>query len=119
MARGTWIAAETGTRRTSPHLYAGIETALFWEPGSVEAILGGGTPTEIADDDPRRVVDAAQAEHSDTMIAAIWNSDLDPDDKLELINILLSEREEARAQADRRTLDRLAERVRLRRRYAS
>jgi transcriptional regulator with XRE-family HTH domain len=43
--RATWSNAETGTRRTLEHNHVGIERALSWRPGSIEAILAGGEPT--------------------------------------------------------------------------
>ncbi|WP_328339457.1 helix-turn-helix domain-containing protein [Micromonospora sp. NBC_00421] len=43
--RATWSNAETGARRTAEHNYAGIERALGWQPGSIDAILAGGEPT--------------------------------------------------------------------------
>jgi hypothetical protein len=50
--RGTWASAESGERRTAEVNLAGIEEALEWEPGSIDAILAGGEPT------PRRIMTA-------------------------------------------------------------
>lgn len=49
--RATWSTAESGTRRTSEHNWAGIERALGWRTGSIAEILQGGEPT-LADDEP-------------------------------------------------------------------
>lgn len=43
--RATWSSAEAATRRTAEYHYAGIENALQWAPGSIDAILSGGAPT--------------------------------------------------------------------------
>ncbi|MEU1240085.1 helix-turn-helix transcriptional regulator [Micromonospora parva] len=48
--RATWSTAESGTRRTSEHNWAGIERALGWTTGSIAAILGGGDPTPVNDE---------------------------------------------------------------------
>lgn len=42
--RNTWIGAESGGRATQGRHYAGIETALGWASGSIDAILAGGDP---------------------------------------------------------------------------
>ncbi|WP_329520553.1 helix-turn-helix domain-containing protein [Spirillospora sp. NBC_01491] len=43
-------AIRRGEYRPSPHTARGIETALQWAPGSVDAILGGGQPTPVVPD---------------------------------------------------------------------
>lgn len=45
LARNTWASAEAGTRHIAERTASGIEVALEWAPGSVEAILAGGEPT--------------------------------------------------------------------------
>lgn len=45
MDRGTWTAAERGTRDTEDYIYAAIERALQWLPGSAQAVLAGGQPS--------------------------------------------------------------------------
>lgn len=52
MDRGTWSSAETAERRTAEYHYAGIETALQWAPGSIDAILAGGEPTALVAQSP-------------------------------------------------------------------
>lgn len=47
VARNTWSDAEEGVRDVQTKMYAGIEAALRWEPGSVQRILAGGEPTEL------------------------------------------------------------------------
>lgn len=48
--RDTWTAIEEGTRNTRADKYAGIEQALMWVRGSIEAILGGGRATNIGEE---------------------------------------------------------------------
>lgn len=43
--RATWASMEKGTRRTAEYQYTGIEYALDWTLGSIDAILDGGEPT--------------------------------------------------------------------------
>lgn len=63
--RDTWKAAELGTRRTSDATYTGIETALRWQPGSIEKILIGQDPEpadcagETQPDEEQRIIDRA------------------------------------------------------------
>lgn len=47
IARGTWIALEDGSRETEAYNYAGIERALGWVFGSIDAILAGVDPTPV------------------------------------------------------------------------
>lgn len=47
VSRGTWEALEEASRRTRDAGYAGIERALRWRHGSIEAILHGGDPTPL------------------------------------------------------------------------
>lgn len=116
----TWTRVERGqpVRNVS---YRGIERALGWSLGSADAIMEGGDPTPDVRGDVTRGAGGADdqssrhSSQSDIMISAIWNSDLPDDDKLELIEVLRAERNEA----DRRVMDRLVERKRLRQRYAS
>jgi hypothetical protein len=39
---------EHGVRKASPGTYAILENTLAWAPGSIETILAGGEPTEVA-----------------------------------------------------------------------
>src|SRR6478752_10761784 len=39
---------EHGVRKASPGTYAMLENKLAWAPGSIETILAGGEPTEVA-----------------------------------------------------------------------
>lgn len=56
IARNTWSGAEKGRTRTAEHNWPGIEQALRWAPGSIEAILAGGEPTiEESQRPPSRV----------------------------------------------------------------
>lgn len=50
--RGTWSSAENAERRTAEYHYAGIETALQWAPGSIDAILSGGEPADVVAQGP-------------------------------------------------------------------
>ncbi len=43
--RATWAAAESTRHRLGERLWAPVERALAWGPGSVAAILDGGQPT--------------------------------------------------------------------------
>ncbi|NUS74289.1 MAG: hypothetical protein HOQ05_12920 [Corynebacteriales bacterium] len=63
-ARNTWINMETGTTKPRDSKWAGIERALLWARGSVQAILSGAEPT-LADsigaedeevEDPARII---------------------------------------------------------------
>lgn len=46
-SRMTWWEWEKGRRHPYDYNYPGIETAMQWEPGSVQAILDGGAPTPL------------------------------------------------------------------------
>src|SRR6476659_5228128 len=46
---------EHGVRKASPGTYAILENKLGWAPGSIDAILVGGEPTEAAVDPHRSV----------------------------------------------------------------
>ena len=39
---------EHGVRKASPGTYAMLENKLAWAPGSIDTILAGGEPTEVA-----------------------------------------------------------------------
>jgi hypothetical protein len=39
---------EHGVRKASPGTYAMLENKLAWAPGSIDTILAGGEPTELA-----------------------------------------------------------------------
>lgn len=53
--RATWGALERGDRETEDYVFGGVERALKWAPGSVDAVLAGGEPavtTEAKPEDP-------------------------------------------------------------------
>jgi len=50
MARGTWTDLEAGKRETRQHQYDAIEEVLRWKSGSIDAIIGGGEPTPLAEE---------------------------------------------------------------------
>lgn len=45
VSRMTWYEWENGRRAPRDYNFAGIDEAMEWEPGGVEAILAGGDPT--------------------------------------------------------------------------
>lgn len=51
-SRTTWINWEKGEAQPERFNYIRIETALRWQPGSVNAILEGGAPTPLEDVQP-------------------------------------------------------------------
>lgn len=62
-ARNTWVNMETGATKPRDSKWAGIENALAWEQGSVQAVLNGDEPTEmiaavteVFDEDPAGVI---------------------------------------------------------------
>ena len=46
---------EHGVRKASPGTYAMLENKLAWAPGSIDTILAGGEPTEVASNCTRAV----------------------------------------------------------------
>jgi hypothetical protein len=48
-----WFEWETGRRQPRDSNYGGIDTAMKWEPGGVDAILDGREPTLLPESDPR------------------------------------------------------------------
>lgn len=46
--RGTWTGLERGHRATEDYVYARIEKVLAWKPGSIDNVLGGGDPEQLA-----------------------------------------------------------------------
>lgn len=44
--RNTWAALERGERETEDYIFGGVERALRWKTGSVDAILAGGNPAQ-------------------------------------------------------------------------
>jgi transcriptional regulator with XRE-family HTH domain len=92
MARNTWAGLESGERRTAEHRFAAIERALDWEPGSVDAILAGGTAT------PRPTGTPATATPRDEEIELVANDpDLDNAMKTEIIKLIYERRDRDRA----------------------
>lgn len=57
--RATWTSAENGTRTIAVHNRAGVERALGWAAGSVDAVLEGSEPADLppptspVSDDPK------------------------------------------------------------------
>lgn len=49
VSRNSWIGWENGTTTPEQYNFPKIERALRWAPGSVEATLDGGDPTELAE----------------------------------------------------------------------
>lgn len=92
--RNTWSSAEAASRRTAEYHYAGIERALQWAPGSVDAILAGGDPTEL-DAQP---LPAAGIRDEEVGIV-LDDPDLDNRAKKRIIEIILDRRERDRAAA--------------------
>lgn len=45
--RATWTGLEAATKETERYIYGPIERVLRWEPGSIDAIVGGGEPTAL------------------------------------------------------------------------
>jgi hypothetical protein len=67
VARNTWDGVETGQRKLAEFNYAGVEVALNWAHGSIDAVLTGGHPTplsappepvEVRDDTERDIMDS-------------------------------------------------------------
>lgn len=52
--RATWSALERGERETEEYIFAGVERALDWDTGSIDAILRGDppAPTRAAEPTP-------------------------------------------------------------------
>lgn len=88
--RATWSNAETGTRRTLEHNYAGIERALGWMPGSIEAILSGGEPA----------ADLSAAEDVDEELRLVrTDPQLNEEMRERIIALILERRERERSAA--------------------
>jgi len=87
--RGTWEALESCTRATRDHNYAGIERALRWQAGSIEAILTGGTPTPLPGSPPFEDPDVdpeTGTKYVDPVEQEIWRLDLlTPEDRRAVI----------------------------------
>ena len=86
--RATWTSAETGRRKTYEHLYAAIERALLWAPGSIETVLAGGDPLPVADPT------AAELARIDHAVDMIYQSPIEAGEKLEAIMALDRRRRE-------------------------
>lgn len=124
MAAVTWGRVEKA-QPVRGLTYAGIERALGWPAETVNALLAGEMeqppeshrPAHAAPDPAYRERADALA-RDDALIESIWASDLSDEDKLELVKIVIDERTEAIATADRRARERFAERLRWRREQA-
>ena len=126
VARGTWTALEDGSRRTSDSNYAGVERALFWTTGSIEAILAGrkpiaepvsighttGASTTTYTSSTGGVVRTGthqDADKDDPALTKVMRSDLSDDKKRKLVRLLIAEREDA----ERRRVARAEDLIRL------
>jgi hypothetical protein len=90
--RATWTSAENAIRQLAEYNYAGVEAALEWEPGSVEAVLAGDTAT------PRPAGTTATPASRDEEIALVADDpDLDNEMKQRIIEMIFERRERDRA----------------------
>lgn len=124
IAAVTWGRVEKGLP-VRGITYAGIERVLGWPPDTAKGMLTGDLETpppahrpahaapEPTDQERRDRADALARD--DALIDSIWASELSDEDKLELVQIVIDERAEAIATADRRARERFAERLRWRR----
>jgi hypothetical protein len=91
--RDTWAAIEEGTRNTQPSKYAGIERALGWGAGSIEAILDGGDPKPITRGGPAHDLDLQDLREKVEWFrteAEVFEADreLDPEIRMEMVTSL-------------------------------
>jgi hypothetical protein len=94
--RATWTSAEAATRRIAEYNYAGIEAALDWEPGSVDQVLAGGTPTpRISSAGGTTPTTTAQRDEEVDLVAN--DPDLDNAMKAEIIALIYERRDRDRA----------------------
>lgn len=93
--RDTWADAENARRRISEHNYAGVEDALAWTRGSIDAILAGGAPAPREDG-----AEAEAVEGPDEEIDLV-RSDPNLDDamKAQIIELIRERRERDKAAA--------------------
>lgn len=98
--RGTWTAAERGTRQTEEYMYAGIERVLRWAPGSIDDIMAGGEPTiqqPAEATEPARPAETPGPLPDDEAIIKVMRSDRIPEDqKRRIVRILIDDRERER-----------------------
>ena len=94
ISRATWTAVEDGSRETEPYNYGLVEKVLGWAPGSIEAVLAGGEPTELDGyETPGSTDSETAAGNADRVIAAIvevLNSSISGSTKLRLIEGLIA-----------------------------
>lgn len=109
VARNTWSGAESAARQLTERNYAGIESALYWQPGSVEAILAGGDPIELPGADPATALRRMGDSEPSTVVDAIWNSSIPDEYKLELVDELTKGRREV----ERRVMQHLKDLARM------
>jgi transcriptional regulator with XRE-family HTH domain len=114
LARGTWIALEEGSRRTSDSNYAGIERVLQWAAGSVTAIIGGGTPTArelapFAESQPAKPPATQLNERDEALAKVMRSSDITDEQKRHIVELLIAER----VAFDRQIAERAEQMIRL------
>jgi transcriptional regulator with XRE-family HTH domain len=104
VARNTWSSMEAGKRQTAEHRYAGIERALDWEPGSIDAILSGRQPTARSTGDTQ----AIERQRDEEIELVANDPDLDNEMKMQIIKLIYERRERDRAagvEETRRVID--------------
>lgn len=104
----TWDALEKASRSTRDSNYAGIERALRWRAGSIEAVLDGGKPqpddtSAAARQDPAYVDPVTGEEYTDPAERELWSLARFPEDeRRKLIYYARSERARQAAERQRR-----------------
>lgn len=83
--RATWTAVELQETRLSRHLWAAVEQALRWSPGSIERILEGHPPATP----PVDVVRPPAKIDLDYELDRVRALDIPPRTKLRLIQALI------------------------------
>lgn len=84
--RETWTKIEQATRSPEGYTAGRVERVLGWQPGSVEAILNGGKPTDTDAPPPKPAdVDALDQWEADLIRDIRDDPRLDDEAKLELV----------------------------------
>lgn len=109
VARNTWIGVEDAARKTADSNYAGVERALQWEPGSVDAILAGGEPRPKPLVAPSLADTAATAGPGEQAMIRIMRSNLPEQQKRAIVRMVLDESE----QIERQLLKRVDDMIRI------
>lgn len=92
--RATWTALEEGTRTTQDRHYAGIEQALQWPTGTIQAIVSGEHPwlEQLASTSTPDLLDDTERQ--------IWSMDLlDEDLRWDYIRIYRKKKQQKRNSA--------------------